>query len=94
MFGGGQEQNIRSGTLNVPGIVGFGKAIEIARKDMESENERLRKWTGMMLSKFENLWGCVQQLVQHLYEKRHHFREQSSQSQQCQQLFQSHYLQP
>ena len=57
IFGGGQEQNIRSGTLNVPGIVGFGKAIEIARKDMESENERLRKWTGMMLSKFEKIGG-------------------------------------
>jgi len=57
MFGGGQEQNIRSGTLNVPGIVGFGKAIEIARKDMESENEQLRKWTGMMLSKFEKIGG-------------------------------------
>ena len=57
MFGGGQEQNIRSGTLNVPGIVGFGKAIEIAKKDMESENEQLRKWTGMMLSKFEKIGG-------------------------------------
>ena len=57
MFGGGQEQNIRSGTLNVPGIVGFGKAIEVARKDMESENEQLRKWTGMMLSKFEKIGG-------------------------------------
>ena len=57
MFGGGQEQNIRSGTLNVPGIVGFGKAIEIARKEMESENERLRKWTGMMLKEFEKVGG-------------------------------------
>ena len=57
MFGGGQEQNIRSGTLNVPGIVGFGKAIEIAKKEMEQENERLRKWTGMMLKEFEKIGG-------------------------------------
>jgi len=57
MFGGGQEQNIRSGTLNVPGIVGFGKAIEIAKKEMESENERLQNWTGMMLKEFEKVGG-------------------------------------
>jgi len=57
MFGGGQEQNIRSGTLNVPGIVGFGKAIEIAKKEMESENERLQNWTGVMLKEFEKVGG-------------------------------------
>lgn len=39
--GGGQERGFRSGTLNVPGIVGLGKAMEIASRVMESENERL-----------------------------------------------------
>jgi len=39
--GGGHERGMRSGTLNVPGIVGFGKAAEIAGKEMESENVRL-----------------------------------------------------
>jgi len=39
--GGGHERGMRSGTLNVPGIVGFGKAIEIAMAEMESENKRL-----------------------------------------------------
>ncbi len=41
MDGGGHERGMRSGTLNVPGIVGFGKAAEIAAKEMESENQRL-----------------------------------------------------
>ena len=39
--GGGHERGMRSGTLNVTGIVGFGKACEIARKDMPDEAQRL-----------------------------------------------------
>ena len=39
--GGGQEDGLRSGTLNVPGIVGFGKAAEVAGEAMEAEAERL-----------------------------------------------------
>jgi cysteine desulfurase len=39
--GGGHEQGMRSGTLNVPGIVGFGKACEIAMKDMPEESCRI-----------------------------------------------------
>ncbi len=41
MDGGGHENGFRSGTLNVPGIVGFGRAAEICRNEMERENERL-----------------------------------------------------
>ncbi len=41
--GGGHERGMRSGTLNVPGIVGFGKACEIAHKEMPEESERLRR---------------------------------------------------
>ena len=39
--GGGHERGFRSGTLNVPGIVGFGKACEIAMNEMDSESERI-----------------------------------------------------
>jgi cysteine desulfurase len=39
--GGGHEQGMRSGTLNVPGIVGFGKACEIALKEMAEESCRI-----------------------------------------------------
>ncbi len=40
--GGGHERGRRSGTLNVPGIVGLGKACEIAQKEMKAESERLK----------------------------------------------------
>lgn len=43
MDGGGHERGMRSGTLNVPGIVGFGKAAEIAKAEMADDAARLGK---------------------------------------------------
>lgn len=43
IHGGGQERGLRSGTENVPSIVGFGKAAEIAVNEMQSESERLSR---------------------------------------------------
>jgi cysteine desulfurase len=43
IHGGGQERGLRSGTENVPGIVGFGKAAEIAADEMQTESERLSR---------------------------------------------------
>jgi cysteine desulfurase len=57
VYGGGQERNIRSGTLNVPGIVGFAKAVEIAIGTMDTENEQYKKWTGKMLEGFSAVGG-------------------------------------
>jgi len=39
--GGGQERGLRSGTENIPGIVGMGKAAELTKKNMEAEGKRL-----------------------------------------------------
>lgn len=41
-FGGGQEKNIRPGTENTPGIVGFGKACELVYENFDEETSRLR----------------------------------------------------
>lgn len=50
MDGGGHERNRRSGTLNVPGIVGFGKACEICRIEMEKNASHAR----LLRDKLEN----------------------------------------
>jgi cysteine desulfurase len=54
--GGGQERNRRAGTENVPGIVGMGKAIELAYEHLEENNERLIKLRDRLIKKvFENI---------------------------------------
>jgi cysteine desulfurase len=52
--GGGHERGMRSGTLNVPGIVGLGKAAEICQKEMAAEGERELKMRNALQKKLEN----------------------------------------
>ncbi|MBA61946.1 MAG: IscS subfamily cysteine desulfurase [Planctomycetaceae bacterium] len=54
MTGGGQEQGIRSGTLNPPAIVGMASALEIAVHEMESENNRLRTMRDLLYSRLSS----------------------------------------
>ena len=52
VHGGGHERGMRSGTLNVPGIVGLGEALDISKQEMRSESKRLmalrnQLWDGL-----------------------------------------------
>jgi cysteine desulfurase len=51
--GGGHERGMRSGTLNVPGIVGMGRACEIARQEMAEETVRLSALRDRLKTKFD-----------------------------------------
>lgn len=44
LHGGGQEKGLRPGTMNVPGIVGLGRAATVASRDLAAEEQRLRKF--------------------------------------------------
>jgi cysteine desulfurase len=57
--GGGHERGMRSGTLNVPGIVGLGAACEIAMNEMESEGAREQELRDYLKAKFENALDYV-----------------------------------
>jgi cysteine desulfurase len=57
MDGGGHERGMRSGTLNVPGIVGFGKACELARLEMQQDAARLSK----LRDKLENALMSIEE---------------------------------
>jgi cysteine desulfurase len=52
--GGGHERGMRSGTLNVPGIVGLGAAAEIAQKEMPEESVRLRNLRDHLKQRLES----------------------------------------
>lgn len=58
-LGGGQEKGLRPGTLNVPGIVGFGKAAEIASFEMEEESIRILKLRNKMESDLKRIEGAL-----------------------------------
>jgi cysteine desulfurase len=57
--GGGQENGIRSGTLNVPGIVGVGRAAEICRLEMAEEGARLAALRNRLLGALQTRVGSV-----------------------------------
>ncbi len=59
LFGGGQERGLRPGTLNVPAIVGFGKACEICFDELEREGLRLRKLRDFLETELLKLDGVV-----------------------------------
>jgi cysteine desulfurase len=58
--GGGQERGLRSGTLNVPGIVGFGTACELAQLEMQQESEKLSFYRHYFLQKVREFVSDVQ----------------------------------
>jgi len=58
--GGGHERGMRSGTLNVPGIVGLGEACEVAGKEMASEASKLGAMRDRLRAKLESQLDYVQ----------------------------------
>jgi cysteine desulfurase len=59
VHGGRHEQGLRSGTLNVPAIVGFGKAAEICAAELETETARLASMRDRLLGRLRELDGVV-----------------------------------
>ncbi|MBU5310938.1 cysteine desulfurase NifS [Tissierella carlieri] len=51
--GGGQERNRRAGTENVPGIVGMGKAIELAYENLDEHNDKLIRLRDSLIEKIQ-----------------------------------------
>ena len=56
LFGGGQEKDLRSGTENVPAIIGFARALELTRK---INKEKIRKARDKLIIKLEKLGGKI-----------------------------------
>ncbi len=54
VFGGSQERHKRGGTLNTAGLVGFGKAVEVAMRDMRTNNHKIRSLSEYFVSKLSD----------------------------------------
>ncbi len=54
IVGGGQERHLRAGTENVPAIMGFAKALEIAQQNGQKENDRLIKLSNYFFQELQN----------------------------------------
>src|SRR6185369_10644721 len=52
-FGGGHEKGMRSGTLNVPGIVGMAEALSLANKEQTAENKRLKEAADLVYKRLQ-----------------------------------------
>jgi cysteine desulfurase len=57
--GGGHERGMRSGTLNVPAIIGFGEACAICRREMDAEANRLRRLRDKLKQRLESALDAV-----------------------------------
>lgn len=55
IYGGGQENNLRSGTENVPGIVGFAKALQLIQKNKEIESIRLTNLRNKLITELKKI---------------------------------------
>ena len=52
-FGGGQEKGLRSGTENVPGVIGFAKAVEIAHEHLNGNRKKYAAWRKILFSELQ-----------------------------------------
>jgi cysteine desulfurase len=58
-FGGGHEKGMRSGTLNVPGIVGMAEALSLANKEMTAENKRLKEVAELICKRLQQTFPDI-----------------------------------
>ena len=59
IFGGGHEWNLRSGTSNIPAVVGFAKAIELSNNELEKEQKRLNRMQKHILDSIKDIKGIT-----------------------------------
>ena len=52
-YGGGQEKGLRSGTENVPGVVGFAKAVELTKNHLNGNRKKYATWRKMLLAELQ-----------------------------------------
>ena len=53
-YGGGQENGLRSGTENVPGVIGFAKAVELTKEHLNGNRKKYATWRKILLSELQN----------------------------------------